>query len=300
MDDLVLNQPPQRRGDAQESKIDGMNEDSPLMGVAPVAAPESRRSGSSSPRTAPHGSDFSGLKPAHKRHPSDTDLDFSAGQGCGIDLSPDELMRIGSKNEEGRFEDHHRHDHDREYSNFEDEFDPILASIRNPPQASPTASFASSSTVGGAGGGSGAMKKGSFPAVDRGGACGKDDQGGNSSNRKKAGVSFAAGLLSILPADMRARAGDVVAQSSANVSKTADAFRTALEVGISSAGGIGSRRPRDSDAPGIELEDGRGSSGGLSGQQEASSLEGENDVRVMNANELLSEEEVRVMAAYVV
>lgn len=283
MDDLVLDAALQQ--DADNDKID---DSAPLMGTPTIA---DHRRPAVSPQAARDGSDVSGrgggksaageLELPH-RH-SEAELEFSLRNKFGM---MDELAKIDEK-DLGCMGDH-------EDGNFEDEFDPILASIRKPPQPSPTASFASSSTVGGG------VKKFSSPG---GGGISKEEDRGK---RPNADVSFAAGVLSIFPGDVRARAEDVMAQSSANVSKTAGAFRAALAFGVDGASGKG--RKRDYGA-GIEIEDGRGEGdlvnssyvrrvvAGGEGGGKGSGLGGEDDVRVMDVNELLSEEEVRVFPA---
>lgn len=161
--------------------------------------------------------------------------------------------------------------------NFEDEFDPILASIRKPqqPPASTTAGARSMSPRGRPT----AVAAASPPS---GGERGRE---ANDTGRSTTGSSFAAGFLSMLPGDMRAKAGEVMAQSSARISESANAFRSALGPGGAAQAATDKSKRRQSgptyrgvDGGDPELEEGRGDG---------------DDVRLMNVNEVLSEEEVR-------
>ncbi|CAN0162121.1 unnamed protein product [Ectocarpus sp. 12 AP-2014] len=166
--------------------------------------------------------------------------------------------------------------------NFEDEFDPILASIRKPqpPPASATAAASSMSPRG-------RLAAATAAAPPSGGERGRD---ANDTGRPSTGSSLAAGFLSMLPGDMRAKAGEVMAQSSARISESANAFRSALGPGgaAQSATDKSKRRQSDQTCRGVdggdhELEEGRG---------------GEDDVRLMNVNEVLSEEERQQLASF--
>ena len=181
--------------------------------------------------------------------------------------------------------------------NFEDEFDPILASIRKPPQRQQPARTAAAAVAAAAAAASTPpprSRTSSPPAGER-----KQDSPSPSpahdAGRPSAGTTFAAGFLSMLPGDMRARAGEVMAQSSARISESADAIRSALESGrvpVPSAADRSKRRQSDGGNP--DLEDGRGGSKGGGGRRAAAGGEGDDEeVRLLNVNELLSEEEVR-------
>lgn len=180
---------------------------------------------------------------------------------------------------------------DAEDGNFEDEFDPILASIRKPPaasSASPSAARSLPATTPfqrGCGEAAGAS-----PSYNREAEASHLEEKGTPS----AGPSFAAGILSMFPGDMRARAGDVMAQSSARISESASVFRSALESGVPSAGKTKGGKRRQSDPPtdGLELvEEGKGGKGAAS--RRTAGVGDEQDIRMVSVNELLSEEEVR-------
>jgi len=98
----------------------------------------------------------------------------------------------------------------------------------------------------------------------------------------------------MLPGDMRAKAGEVMAQSSARISESADAIRSALESGRVAAPAPADkfkRRQSDGGGGNPDLEDGRG--GGKGGRRAAGGEGDDDEVRLLNVNELLSEEEVR-------
>lgn len=181
-------------------------------------------------------------------------------------------------------------------SNFEDEFDPILASIRKTQQKEPAVKPISS-------------------RADASVRLTIEDEAASSSpgpNREptevqrgvpNASTTLAAGLLSILPGSMRARAGDVMAQSSARISKSANAFRSALDTSGSSSA-LDPWKRRQSDPPprvpdtAVELEEGIAGKGTGGGRRTAGARGGEEDeVRLVSADELLSEEEVRAREA---
>lgn len=259
----------------------------------------------------------------HQDRDSQRDMDF---------LTPNDLWMVKNDHRGGATKDKRstfrvgraqssslllaRGDDEEEDGNFEDEFDPILASIRKSPQqaaASSTASFASSP------GGASPKRQESSPTN------GRENNGNNYTKihssrdvteavgykQPNVGVSFAAGLLPIFPGKMLARAGDVVAQSTAHMSKTAEAVRAAVESGINSANNHGKRRPRgydEEEGQGIEMEEDRSGGAGGSGGAASSSrrsvvglgrgggggMGGKDDVRVMNVDDLLSQEEVRL------
>lgn len=177
-------------------------------------------------------------------------------------------------------------------SNFEDEFDPILASIRKiqqkEPAVKPMPSRADVSVrpkIGDETASSSPQPNGEPTEVQKG--------------LPNAGTTLAAGLLSILPGSMRARAGDVMAQSSAQISKSANAFRSALDSSGSSSA-LDPWKRRQSDPPprvpdtAVELEEGMVGKGTSGGRRTAGPRGGEEDeVRLVSADELLSEEEVR-------
>lgn len=178
--------------------------------------------------------------------------------------------------------------------NFEDEFDPILASIRKPTQQKQSASTQGPPPP--AAGNKGAPPRDSAataPALDGGKSRDESDAG-----RPSATSSFAVGFLSMLPGDMRAKAGEVMAQSSARISESANAFRSALDARGAAPSGTNRFKRRQSDpihrgvnGDDAELGEGRGSKAGA---RRAAGGEGEEDeVRLLNVNELLSEEEVR-------
>ena len=183
-------------------------------------------------------------------------------------------------------------------SNFEDEFDPILASIRKPQKKEPA--FNAKAFRAGA---SGRCASQPFPVRgDQEGALPsspspKDDASETNRGDPNARSAFSAGFLSISPGSMRARAGDVMAQSSAQISRSANAFRSALENSASSA--LDSRKRRQSDPPrptdgAIELEEGMAGKGASGSRRATGGREGGemDDVRLVSADELLSEEEV--------
>ncbi|CAN0096211.1 unnamed protein product, partial [Hapterophycus canaliculatus] len=170
--------------------------------------------------------------------------------------------------------------------NFEDEFDPILASIRKPPQHQPPASTQ---------GPAAAANKSASP---RGSAALTPPLGGEKSpdesdaGRPSATSSFAVGFLSMLPGDMRAKAGEVMAQSSVRISESANAFRSALDARGAVPLGADRSKRRQSDpihrgvnGGDAELGEGRG---GKAGARRVVEGEGEEDeVRLVNVNELL-------------
>lgn len=181
--------------------------------------------------------------------------------------------------------------------NFEDEFDPILASIRKPPQqqqqqpASTAAAKHASQregprTASSSPAPSGERKRASplLPSPEH-----------DADSRPSAGSTFAASFLSMLPGDMRAKAGEVMAQSSARITESANAFRSALDPGGAAPPAADKFKRRQSDPTyggNSDLEEGRGVDRG--GGRRAAAGEGDEDeVRLMNVNELLSEEEVR-------
>lgn len=180
---------------------------------------------------------------------------------------------------------------DAEDGNFEDEFDPILASIRKPPaasSASPSAARSLPETTPFQDGRREAAA--ASPSYNREAEASQLEEKGTPS----AGPSFAAGILSMFPGDMRARAGDVMAQSSARISESASVFRSALESGVQSAGKTKGGKRRQSDPPtdGLELvEEGKGGKGAAS--RRTAGVGDEQDVKLVSVNELLSEEEVR-------
>lgn len=174
-------------------------------------------------------------------------------------------------------------------SNFEDEFDPILASIRKPQQEEPAvksrADASARPTIG-------EEATSSFPEPN-------EEPNDMQRGLPNAGTALAASLLSILPGSMRARAGDVMAQSSAQISKSANAFRSALD-SSGSAPALDPWKRRQSDPPArvpdtaVELEEGMAGKGAGGGRRTAGARGGEEDeVRLLSADELLSEEEVR-------
>lgn len=191
--------------------------------------------------------------------------------------------------------------------NFEDEFDPILASIRKPAsrdpgRASPTRRSASPTPTGQATAASGSTRDG-FESSFLPGECRdrdpdtlpKDDRGKPAA--AGANGAFASGLLSMFPGNMRARAEGVMAQSSASISKSAGAFRSALETGGASAAGKGKRRESDpppypTDAA-SRAEEGRGKNGAGGGRRMVAGDTDEDDVPMVNVNDLLSDDEVR-------
>lgn len=165
--------------------------------------------------------------------------------------------------------------------NFEDEFDPILASIRKPPPQPQPASAAAAKHAPPLGGERQQAPLPGNPEHDTG--------------RPSAGSTFAASFLSALPGDMRAKAGEVMAQSSARIAESANAFRSALDPGRAAPSASDKFKRRQSDPTygggNSDLEDGRGGKGG--GRRAAAGEGDEDEVRLMNVNELLSEEEVR-------
>lgn len=175
--------------------------------------------------------------------------------------------------------------------NFEDEFDPILASIRKPPQQQP-ASTATAMALQTSPRGSRATPPGA------GGDRKQDSSLPNSEHdagRPSAGSTFAASFLSMLPGDMRAKAGEVMAQSSARITESANAFRSALDPGGAAPPLPDKFKRRQSGDPTygehLDLEEGRG--GKSAGRRAAAGEGDEDEVRLLNVNELLSEEEVR-------
>lgn len=177
--------------------------------------------------------------------------------------------------------------------NFDDEFDPILASIRKPPQ------FTSAGPVTGTARAASAASSPTSPPSPESVANTKHSGAGLSPfemaderGKPTVGARFASGFLSMFPGDIRARAGDVMAQSSARISQSASALRTAIESGTSTDKRRQSDPCRPLDARGFaQLEEGKGK-GGAAGRHVAGD-EGEEDVRMVNVDELLSEEEVR-------
>lgn len=178
--------------------------------------------------------------------------------------------------------------------NFEDDFDPILASIRKPQQQQQQSS---TSTQGTSAASKSASPRGSgVVSPPPGGNKGRDE---SDAGRPSATSSFAVGFLSMLPGDMRAKAGEVMAQSSARISESANAFRSALDARGAGSSATDRSKRRQSDplhrgvngGGDVELGEGRG---GKAGARRAVGGEGEEDeVRLLNVNELLSEEEVR-------
>lgn len=173
--------------------------------------------------------------------------------------------------------------------NFDDEFDPILASIRKPPQQD---TAASAPAVAG-----NAPPPTPSPFL-RHGEKGDGIVGGNGDSDRgapDAATTFAAGLLSMFPGDMRARAGDIMAQSSARISKSANAFRSSLETGGAPGTDTAKRRQSDQQRPesAAALEEGRGSKGAAGRRTVGMGGGEEDDVRILSVNELLSENEVR-------
>lgn len=273
MDGLTLDDELQQGVD--DGKIDG---NTPHRGTATSLH---YRRPAVSPRCARDNSDVSGCGGGHSA-PGELELPHRHSQAEHEIL----MNGFGIMNKFGKIDDKDLECMgDDDDGNFEDEFDPILASIRKPPQPSPTASCASSSTVGGG------SKNSSSPG--KGGI----SEGGDRGKRHDSGVSFGTGLRSIFPRNVRARAEDVVTQSSANMSKTAGAFRVAFGLGVNGTGGTGWRRD---SSTGMVREEGREKDlGTISsarrvglGGGKCSGLGGEEDVLVLDANELLSEEEV--------
>ena len=165
--------------------------------------------------------------------------------------------------------------------NFEDEFDPILASIRKPPPQRQPASTA-------------AAKHAPPLGEERQQAPPLPDNPEHDTGRPSAGSTFAASFLSMLPGDMRAKAGEVMAQSSARITESASAFRSALDPAGTAPPASDKFKRRQSDPTyggNSDLEDGRGAKSG--GRRAAAGEGDEDEVRLMNVNELLSEEEVR-------
>lgn len=173
--------------------------------------------------------------------------------------------------------------------NFEDEFDPILASIRKPPQTSATASAPSSTG-----------KSSSDATIAGTGICDAptvEEKKSDSRGSPNVGANFAAGLLSVFPEDMRARAGDMMVESSLRLSKSAGALRSALESGVPFVGNR-SKRQREVD-DGIELEDGRTGASSSRRTMGGRKDEDEENVRMLNVNEVLNEEEVRKIGRFI-
>lgn len=168
--------------------------------------------------------------------------------------------------------------------NFEDEFDPILASIRKGRQAaSPPKPVAEARQE---------------PVADTAAdadASSRPLLKNDSEERVKSrvGVTFAAGLLSVFPEDLRARAGDMMVQSSASISRSAEVFRSALESGVPGMAGKSQRSREGHDTDGIELEEGRGGSSSTRRGAGSAMPAGEEDVRVLSVDELLNDDEVR-------
>ena len=193
-------------------------------------------------------------------------------------------------------------------ANFEDEFDPILASIRKPAhdpgRASPTRLSSASPIPTGqqASTASASSPREDFEPFlpgDRGDrdpvTSVTDDRG-----RPPAGGAFASGLLSMFPGNMRARAEGIMAQSSASISKSAGAFRSALESGGPSAAATAAAKGkrRESDPPYLtdaasRAEEGRGKNGaGVGGRRMVAGDADEEDVPMVSVNDLLSDREV--------
>lgn len=178
-------------------------------------------------------------------------------------------------------------------SNFEDEFDPILASIRKPPQQKPASTTTTAKHE--------SSPRGSRTTSPRA-AGGERRQASplpnpehDAGSRPSAGSTFAASFLSMLPGDMRAKAGEVMAQSSARISESANAVRSVLDTGGAAPPSSEKFKRRQSDPTyggNSDLEEGRGGKGG-GGRRAGTGEGGEDEVRLMNVNELLSEEEVR-------
>ena len=194
-------------------------------------------------------------------------------------------------------------------ANFEDEFDPILASIRKPAHdpgraspirvssASPTRTGRPASTA------SASSPRDGFESFLPGERDDRDPYtsvtDGYRGNPPAAGGTFASGLLSMFPGNMRARAEDVMAQSSASISKSAGAFRSALESsGGSSAAAAAKGKRRESDPPYLmdaasRSEEGRGKNGAGGGGGRMMAGDGdEEDVPMVSVNDLLSDDEV--------
>lgn len=197
--------------------------------------------------------------------------------------------------------------------NFEDEFDPILASIRKPAhdpgRASPTRLRSASPTRTGrqASTASASSPRDDFDPFLPGERGDRnpdtfvtDDYRGNPLAGSGGGGSgaFASGLLSMFPGNMRARAESVMAQSSASISKSAGAFRSALESsGESSAAAKLKRRESDPSYPAdaaSRAEEGRGKNGagGGAGRRAVAGDGDEGDVPMVSVNDLLSDDEV--------
>lgn len=181
--------------------------------------------------------------------------------------------------------------------NFEDEFDPILASIRKPPPQQQPAGTATAKH---------ARPRGSRttspspPPPAPGDRKQASDNPEHDAGRPSAGSTFAASFLSMLPGDMRAKAGEVMAQSSARITESANAFRTALDPGGAAPPASDKFKRRQSDPTyggSPDLEEGRGGKGGS--RRAAAGEGGEDEVRLMNVDELLSEEEVRGKSSHV-
>ncbi|CAM9127010.1 unnamed protein product [Scytosiphon promiscuus] len=184
--------------------------------------------------------------------------------------------------------------------NFEDDFDPILASIRKPPQQQQSGSTQGSVAAAAAARQSTSPRDSGATVPPLGGT---KDGNESAADRPSASSSFAVGFLSMLPGDMRAKAGEVMAQSSARISESASAFRSALDARGAVPSGIDRSKRRQSDpvhrgvnVGDAELGEGRG---GKAGGRRAVGGDGEEDeVRMLNVNELLSEEERQQLSSF--
>ncbi|CAM9742264.1 unnamed protein product [Discosporangium mesarthrocarpum] len=149
----------------------------------------------------------------------------------------------------------------------EDEFDPILASIRTPPPC--TLSCHTNDCMSGGD---------------------VEDPETGQMDAPAAGANFMGGILSHFPGDVRTRAGDVIAQSSAHLEKSAGVFRSAMETSMPFLGG---KRKRE----------GRGWKGTAGGTDDASDRvrggQQEEDVKQLTTAEILNDEERRQLATMV-
>lgn len=191
--------------------------------------------------------------------------------------------------------------------NFEDEFDPILASIRkptsrDPKRASPRRRSTSPTPTGQTTAASASALEGFESSFLSGESRDRDldtsitDDGENAAAGADSKGVFASGLLSMFPENIRARAEGVMAQSSASISKSAGAFRSALETG-GAAAAAGKGKRRESDPPpyptdaALRAEEGRGKNGAGGGRRMLGDTD--DDVPMVNVNDLLSDDEVR-------
>lgn len=192
--------------------------------------------------------------------------------------------------------------------NFEDEFDPILASIRKPPPKTSTTVFSAAANKPTTQATSAAFQGGgaerSSLSTDRSASTttttdreSNGDAAAALVTERKGGASpaasatFATGFLSMFPGSVRARAEDVV-------SKSTSAFRSALDSSGLPSAAVGKGKRRESDPPyhgdagALELEEGRGDGGGGMGRRTARGGGDEEDIPMVSVDELLSEEEV--------